>query len=169
MATATKPTATKPADPKKPVTTTKPADPKKPEIKKLGAETKPPKPLKLKGVTIGSFALEQMKKGLDNKAVLDAVKAKFPDAKTGMASINWYRNKAVNEGVEGVRGSRAITSEALAVKKEKEKAEKAKAKEAAEKQKAKEAKEKAAAEKAAAKDAKVNASKKPTATSSALD
>lgn len=109
------------------------ADKAKTEKAAKAAETKPkaeakaPKPAKVKGPTIGGFALDCMKKGMSNADVLKAVQEKFPEAKTGMASINWYRNKAMSEGVPGVKSSREITSAATA----KRKAEEAKAKKAA--------------------------------------
>jgi len=79
---------------------------------------------KVKGPTIASVAYEAIKKGLDNEAVLAEVKKAFPDAKTKMASINWYRNKAREED-PSIPTSRDITTKRTAEKKAKAKADKA--------------------------------------------
>lgn len=54
-------------------------------------------PVKAKAQGIGSFCMELIRKGKDNAAVLEAVKAKFPDASTSPSSIAWYRNKLKSE------------------------------------------------------------------------
>ena len=41
--------------------------------------------------------MELIRKGKDNAAVLEAVKAKFPDASTSPSSVAWYRNKLKSE------------------------------------------------------------------------
>lgn len=116
-----------------------------------------------KGPGVGDVAKELIRAGKTNEEVLAAVKEQFPDAKTSMASINWYRNKLRSDG-ENVPTARELKADAKAeqkAEKERQKAEakaakeaeraEAKAKKDAEKQAAKEAK---AAEKAAAKAAK---------------
>ena len=109
---------------------------------------------------VGDVAKDLIRGGKTNEEVLAAIKEQFPDAKTSMASINWYRNKLRGDG-ENVPTARELKADAKAeqkaakeaakaeakAKKDAEKAE-AKAKKDAEKQAAKEAK---AAEKAAAK------------------
>ncbi len=77
------------------------------------------------GPTIASVANAAILDGKDNAEVLALVLVKFPDAKTGPASINWYRNK-LREDNPGVKTSREITTARNAGAK----AEKAKAKEA---------------------------------------
>ena len=42
---------------------------------------------------VGAFAKELITAGQDNKAVLEAVKARFPEAKTTTACIAYYRTK----------------------------------------------------------------------------
>lgn len=51
-----------------------------------------------KKVTIGSVACEAILAGKSNQEALDAVLAKFPEAKTKMSSINWYRNDLKRKG-----------------------------------------------------------------------
>lgn len=48
--------------------------------------------------TIGSVAVEAIRAGQSNEQALEAVKAAFPEAKTSLASINWYRNKLRSDG-----------------------------------------------------------------------
>lgn len=43
--------------------------------------------------TIGEAARQAITAGATNDEALDAVKAKFPQAATSMASISWYRSK----------------------------------------------------------------------------
>lgn len=47
---------------------------------------------------VGAVAIEAIKAGKTNEEALEAVQKEFPDAKTGLASINWYRNKLRSEG-----------------------------------------------------------------------
>lgn len=49
-------------------------------------------------VTIGSVAREAILAGMSNKEALNAVKAQFPDGKTTLNSINWYRNDLRKKG-----------------------------------------------------------------------
>lgn len=129
------------------------------DVKTDGAEGAAEQP-KEKTPGVGDLAKELIRAGKTNEEVLAAVKEKFPEAKTSMASVNWYRNKLRTDG-EDVPTARSLKADAKAeqkaakeaakaeakAKKDAEKAE-AKAKKDAEKQAAKEAK---AAEKAAAK------------------
>ncbi|KFH18462.1 hypothetical protein ELZ19_06930 [Brucella abortus] len=47
---------------------------------------------------VGAVAIEAIRAGKTNEEALEAVKAEFPDAKTSLASINWYRNKLRSDG-----------------------------------------------------------------------
>ena len=47
---------------------------------------------------VGAVATEAILAGKTNEEALEVVKAEFPDAKTSVASINWYRNKLRSEG-----------------------------------------------------------------------
>lgn len=62
---------------------------------------------KPKGPTIGSVAMEALRAGKTNEDALAAVQKKFPEAKTSLASINWYRNKLRSDG-EKVPTSREL-------------------------------------------------------------
>lgn len=101
---------------------------------------------------VGDVAKDLIRAGQTNEQVLAAVKEQFPEAKTSMASINWYRNKLRGDG-EDVPTARELKAEEKAEEKAAKEQAKAEAKAAklAEKQAAKEAK---AAERAAAKEAK---------------
>lgn len=62
---------------------------------------------------VGTVAMESIAAGLDNAETLEAVKAGFPKAKTSLASINWYRNKARADGVKGPDGNIVKTAREL--------------------------------------------------------
>lgn len=47
---------------------------------------------------VGDAATDAIRAGATNEAALEAVKKEFPDAKTSLASINWYRNKLRQAG-----------------------------------------------------------------------
>lgn len=66
---------------------------------------------KQKKVTIGDVAVEAIRAGKTNQEALDAVKAKFPEAKTTLASVNWYRNKLRADG-EDVPSARDLNKKA---------------------------------------------------------
>lgn len=107
---------------------------------------------------VGDLAKELIREGKTNEEVLAAVKEKFPDAKTSMASINWYRNKLRGDG-EDVPTARALKADAKAetkAAKDAAKAEKKAAKDA-EKAEKKAAADKAKAEAKAAKEAEKKA------------
>lgn len=82
---------TKPVAASKHVPAAKPAP--SPAKKAAGAPAKPA----AKAQGIGAFCMDLIRKGKDNAAVLEAVKAKFPDASTSPSSIAWYRNKLKSE------------------------------------------------------------------------
>lgn len=107
---------------------------------------------------VGDLAKELIREGKTNEEVLAAVKEKFPDAKTSMASINWYRNKLRGDG-EDVPTARALKADAKAETKAAKDAAKAEAKAAkdAEKAEKKAAADKAKAEAKAAKEAEKKA------------
>lgn len=98
---------------------------------------------------VGDVAKDLIRGGKTNEEVLAAIKEQFPDAKTSMASINWYRNKLRGDGEE-VPTARELKADAKAEAKTKKDAEKAEAKA---KKDAEKAEKKAAADKAKA-DAK---------------
>ncbi len=80
-----------------------------------------------KGPGVGDVAKELIRAGKTNEEVLAAVKEQFPDAKTSMASINWYRNKLRGDG-ESVPTARELKADAKAEAKAKKDAEKQAAK-----------------------------------------
>jgi hypothetical protein len=65
---------------------------------KAAAEKPAKEPKAPKGPTVGDVAIEAIRAGKTNEETLAVVKAKFPEAKTKLASINWYRNKLRSEG-----------------------------------------------------------------------
>jgi hypothetical protein len=70
---------------------------------------------KAKAPGIGSVAIEAIVAGKTNEEALAAVSAAHPGAKTGMASINWYRNKLRAEGAKLKGSSKPVpTSRELA-------------------------------------------------------
>ena len=107
------------------------------------------KEVKEKVPGVGDLAKELIRGGKTNEEVLAAVKEKFPEAKTSMASINWYRNKLRGDG-ETIPTARELKADTNAEVKAKKDAEKAEKKAAANKAKA-DAKAAKDAEKAAAK------------------
>ncbi len=89
--------------------------------------------VKLPGV--GDKAKELIRAGLSNEAVLAGIKEAFPDAKTTMSSVNWYRNNLRTLG-EDVPTARELSA---AGKPSKEEADKAKAEKKANEKAAKDA------------------------------
>ena len=71
-------------------------------------EPKAPKEPKVKKPGVGDVAREMIMKGATNDEVLAAVQKQFPDGKTGMASINWYRNQLRQEHGDDVKTSREM-------------------------------------------------------------
>ncbi len=47
---------------------------------------------------VGTVAIEAITAGKTNEEALEACRKEFPEAKTSLASINWYRNKLRGEG-----------------------------------------------------------------------
>ncbi len=47
---------------------------------------------------VGTVAVEAITAGKTNEEALEACHKEFPEAKTSLASINWYRNKLRTEG-----------------------------------------------------------------------
>lgn len=92
---------------------------------------------------VGDVAKDLIRGGKTNEEVLAAIKEQFPDAKTSMASINWYRNKLRGDG-ENVPTARELKADAKAEQKAAKEAAKAEAKAK------KDAEKKAAADKAKA-------------------
>ena len=117
---------------------------------------------------VGDVAKDLIRGGKTNEEVLAAIKEQFPDAKTSMASINWYRNKLRGDG-ENVPTARELKADARAEKKKAEEAAKeaakaeAKAKKDAEKAKKEAAADKAKADAKAQKEAQKEAKKKAAA------
>jgi type II secretory pathway component PulF len=68
----------------------------------------------IKKRNVGNAAVDAIRGGSSNEEALDAVKKEFPDAKTSMASINWYRNK-LRAGGEKVKTAREIKKAAKEV------------------------------------------------------
>lgn len=121
-----------------------------------GAPTDAAKDKEPKAPGVGDVAKQLIRDGKTNEEALAAIKEQFPEAKTSMASINWYRNKLRADG-EKVPTARELKADTKAEDKAKKDAEKAEKKAKAEAEKA-EKKAKAAAEKAEAK-AKATAEK----------
>lgn len=67
-------------------------------------------------VGVGTVALEAIRAGKTNEEALAAVRAEYPEAKTSLASINWYRNKARSDG-EKVPTARELKKKAKAASK----------------------------------------------------
>lgn len=60
---------------------------------------------------VGTVAIEALKDRKTNEQALAAVMAEFPEAKTTLASINWYRNKLRQDGDKSVPTSRELKAE----------------------------------------------------------
>ena len=73
---------------------------------KEDAEPKVPK----RGV--GTAAIEAIRTGQTNEETLNTVMAEFPEAKTTLASVNWYRNKLRTDG-EDVPTARDLKKKAV--------------------------------------------------------
>lgn len=61
---------------------------------------------------VGTVACEAIKASKTNEEALAAVKKAFPDAKTSIASINWYRNKLRADGNKSVKTARELKKKA---------------------------------------------------------
>ena len=71
-------------------------------------KTKGDKPQKK---NIGSVAIAAIRANKTNEEALAAVRKEFPEAKTSLASINWYRNKLRGAG-EKVPAARDLKKKA---------------------------------------------------------
>lgn len=65
---------------------------------------------------IGAVAVAAILDGKTNEEALAAVKTAHPNAKTGMASINWYRNKLRSDGAT-LKGSKKAVPTSREMKK----------------------------------------------------
>lgn len=63
---------------------------------------------------VGTVAREAIIDGSTNEQALEAVQAEFPEAKTSLASINWYRNKLRSEGDHKILTARELKKAAKA-------------------------------------------------------
>ena len=63
---------------------------------------------------VGVVAIESIKAGMTNEDALAAVQKEFPDAKTSLASINWYRQKLRSDGDKSVKTARELKKAAKA-------------------------------------------------------
>lgn len=63
---------------------------------------------------VGAFAKDLITQGMDNKSVLEAVKTKFPEAKTTTACIAYYRTAVKNGGT--VKKKSTVSPEDLRAK-----------------------------------------------------
>ena len=63
---------------------------------------------------VGVAAVEAIKSGMTNEEALVAVQEEFPDGKTSLASINWYRNRLRSDGDKSVKTARELKKEAKA-------------------------------------------------------
>lgn len=76
---------------------------------------KAPKAPKEKKIGVGAIATQLIRDGDTNEVVLEKVRTQFPDAKTTLSSINWYRNKLRAAGPDsGVKTVRELKKEAAA-------------------------------------------------------
>jgi hypothetical protein len=75
--------------------------------KKAPKEKAPKKP------GVGDVAVAAIKAGKTNEEALAAVQKAFPERKTSLASINWYRNKLRSDGEKGTDGKAVPTSREL--------------------------------------------------------
>lgn len=64
----------------------------KAEKVKAARPPKEPKESKPRGIGLGAFCVGLIQAGKSNAEILEAVKAKWPDAKTSVSSLGWYRN-----------------------------------------------------------------------------
>ena len=63
---------------------------------------------------VGDCAKEAIKAGMTNEDALVAVQEEFPEAKTSLASINWYRQKLRSDGDKSVKTARELKKAAKA-------------------------------------------------------
>ena len=63
---------------------------------------------------VGIVAQEAIKAGMTNEEALAVVQEEFPEAKTSLASINWYRQKLRSDGDKSVKTARELKKAAKA-------------------------------------------------------
>jgi hypothetical protein len=61
------------------------------------------------GVSIGSRSRELIKQGLSNAVILATIHEEFPNGKTTMACIAWYKSDMRKKGLLAKRGEVEIT------------------------------------------------------------
>lgn len=61
------------------------------------------------GVSIGSRSRELIKQGLSNAIILETIKMEFPQGKTTMACIAWYKSDMRKKGLLAPKGHVAAT------------------------------------------------------------
>ncbi len=61
------------------------------------------------GVSIGSRSRELIKQGLSNAVILETIKMEFPNGKTTMACIAWYKSDMRKKGLLAPRGHVSAT------------------------------------------------------------
>lgn len=72
-----------------------------------------------RGSGIGAMAREMIAKGMENQAIVDAIRAKVPSAATTVGNISWYRGqmKKAGETVPSTRAPAAPPAKAAAAAK----------------------------------------------------
>ena len=69
----------------------------------------------------GAYAKQRIAEGADNKTILEEIREKFPEAKTSMASIAFYRNRMKH--AQTVRTPESLRDKAVALREEADKLE----------------------------------------------
>ncbi len=72
--------------------------------KKTGSKAKKPARA-AHGTGVGAYAMKLIADGKTNDQVFAAVMKKFPESKTNLSCIGWYRNKMRRDGVKGVKAN----------------------------------------------------------------
>lgn len=67
------------------------------------------KAMKAAGPSIGQRSRELIKEGKSNAVVLETIKLEFPEGKTTMACIAWYKSDLRKKGEIAPRGHVAVT------------------------------------------------------------
>lgn len=62
---------------------------------------------------VGTVMTEQLLAGKTNDAVLEAVKAEFPEANTSKATVSWYRNSLRAKGEKVPTAREATAADAI--------------------------------------------------------
>lgn len=69
----------------------------------------------------GAYAKQRIAEGADNKTILEEIREKFPEAKTSMASIAFYRNRMKH--AQAARTPESLRDKAVALREEADKLE----------------------------------------------